>query len=134
MMSSILALPGKPTVTHWELPADLSYDEWKEILFKVSRVNDASRFWLGDAYLYGESHYGESYTQAMSEVDVNEETQKRYYFVAAAIHPRIRIPELSWSHHRIVAYAKNLESEEREAREAAFGDEPSAGKPPVGEP
>ena len=111
--TSILTLPGKVTPTYLELPQKLNYDEWRDILLRVKVVNDASRFWMGDCYMYGEKHYGEQYAQALSDTGVNEETQKRYYFVSSAISPRIRIPELSWSHHRIVAYA-DIDGDEKE--------------------
>jgi len=98
-----LNFPAKVTPTQLELFGDLKYEDWDQTLFAVAQVRDGGNWWVGDALNYGDTHFGEVYTQAAGETGMSEDTLQRLKYVSSRIDPGIRIKELTWSHHREVA-------------------------------
>ena len=114
-MNPLAELKGcKTTSTSIEPPMGMGYEDWRIVLLRVRQLGDAFRWWYGQLVLFGEAHYGEIAAQAVSETGLDEETIMRYRTVAERIDERIRIRELSWSHHREVAYTPNLTMEDRQ--------------------
>lgn len=91
----------------------MAYDEWRVALFRITQVISAARFWFGSWVLAGEAMYGETAVQAVSETGLSENTIMTYRTVAAKMPDLIRISELSWSHHRVIAYADLKDEKER---------------------
>jgi hypothetical protein len=66
-------------------------------------MQDSLGFWLGDAAVYGERHYGELAAQALEAAGRSADAMQRYIRVAERVPPERRREGLSWSHHREVA-------------------------------
>lgn len=108
----IQAVPSMPadaieyTPTSLRFKRDLSYEEWEEFGAGLQMVDSAMMWWLGDWANYGELKYGERYTQAVA---VSEATGKPLGSVRSAqwvsqrIPDDIRIANLPWNHHQLVA-------------------------------
>lgn len=91
-----LLVVGKPTK-----------NEWKEYGTSIKAVEGALQWVIGDWLNHGEKQYGETYAEAMSLWPESEyQTLALYKQVADAIQFTIRIVNVSWSHHREVAYLK----------------------------
>lgn len=96
---SAIAATVDPTVT---------YDEWVEILGAVTLSARGANWWLGDMLVYGEEQWGTEKADAAMEPKValalGEGTIRSCVWVSRAITPNRRRPDLSWSHHRVIAH------------------------------
>jgi len=61
------------------------------------------QWWLGDWLNYGERQYGEMYSQAIEEVNLDYGTLRNFKYVSSRIELSRRRDKLSWFHHREVA-------------------------------
>jgi hypothetical protein len=59
--SNLLALPfgDALTPTSYDLPADITVDQWLEAGRALGRVRGSTMWWIGDWWAYGEHAYGE---------------------------------------------------------------------------
>ena len=105
-------LPGTTTSVSWEPPKSISYEEWRIHGLRVKQLADFSKFAIGDWLCFGESKFGEAYSQAASETGINEERLMQLKFVSSRIEILTRVKEISLSHHRIVATARKLTTQE----------------------
>ena len=101
-MTALIPLEGA-TATSLTLPEQLGYEEWRSTLLAVARIGKASQFWLGDALLHGELHFGEQMAQAASETGYSSESLRSFLWVSSRIPPAVRRLTLSWSHHQVAA-------------------------------
>jgi len=94
-----------PLVTATELcipeDADLSLDAGCNLLTTCHDVEEGSRWWQGDLYLWLERRYSR---EALSEhLDAAAyERVRPYIWTSERCPPDIRQPALTWSHHRAV--------------------------------
>jgi len=60
-MSNVLGMPYADclTPTGYELPADLSAEQWLDVGAALGRVRGSVMWWVGDWWAYGEHKYGE---------------------------------------------------------------------------
>lgn len=108
-----LALPVQcVSETALMLPDGVSFDAWVGIEARISTVQDATNWWLGDWVLYGEKHYGDQFSQGIPDKDKDHIQQCAW--VAQRVAPeRRRAPLLlSWTHHRAVAALEPEQQEE----------------------
>lgn len=97
-----------PVKRPWEkLPHTLvilegvSIDEFQELWSECDQTAKSYQFWIGDALIYAEKHYGEDYAQF---VDPHYAEQHRGpMWVCKQIEPRRRRANLSYSLHKEVA-------------------------------
>lgn len=82
---------------------DISEADWSRLLQVLARTEDAVQFAIGDALNYGESKYGETYSQAMDATGRTYQALANYVWVSRAVPMEVRNPNLSWTRHRIVA-------------------------------
>jgi len=87
-----LLVTGKPTI-----------DEWIEAGEKLKLVEGSIQWWLGDWLNYGESAYGEMYSQALDATDYEYGSLRNAKYVANRIEMSRRRDNLSFSHHQEVA-------------------------------
>jgi N6-adenosine-specific RNA methylase IME4 len=92
-------------------PEGLTIGEWSDLGAAIAHQANGFMWWIGDWWLYGERYYGEQASQAAG-VGVAPDTLSN----AAAVASRIEMPRrrgnLSWSHHRAVAYLGPIEQDE----------------------
>lgn len=82
---------------------DLTFDQWSTLMQTLYRMDTAFQFALGDALNYGETRYGERYSQAMEVTGHSYQSLANYAWVAKAVDMQRRVSGLSWTHHRLVA-------------------------------
>ncbi len=82
---------------------ELSFDQWSSLMGTLSRMDTAFQFAIGDALLYGESRYGERYSQACDVTGQSYQSLANYVWVSKSVTKDRRVPGLSWTHHRVVA-------------------------------
>ncbi len=103
---TVLALhPFALTVTGVEIMRDATFKEWEEAFTQIKRIHGAATFWLGDLLNYGESKWGEKYSQALDATEYEEQTLRNAAWVAKQI-PRERrrnLDKVSYSHHAEIA-------------------------------
>jgi len=95
-----LALPGTVSRTGLELQPGLSKQEWLDAGRVFALIDRANRWWIGDYLNYGETNYGDTYTEALELFELPYDTLAHYKMVAAAFEVWTRIQNLEWSHHR----------------------------------
>ena len=90
-----------------------SYDDWTQCGEWLKRAEKAVGFWIGDWLNYGERKWGEMYSQAMEETGLEYSTLKTYANVTRKLDLSIRIDNLPFAHHQIVA-TDDLTRDEKE--------------------
>jgi len=83
-----------------------TFDEWMNMRPTLDAFDEASKWWYGDYFLYGEEHFGEEFSQAFGKRD-----PRPYIWVSKAFTPERR-KDVSWSHHRIVAKYSEVEQDD----------------------
>lgn len=94
--------PGVFTGLGFNLPEDLSVDDWRSIGEALSLAERGVQWAIGDWWSAGEHRYGEA-AQIAFEIGIDAETLRGHAWVAANVTPELRKPDLSWSHHRAIA-------------------------------
>lgn len=95
--------PAVVTATSLNFVGRIDYDDWKQTLFKTKQLNDGSNWWLGACLAEGEARFGEDYAQAVTEAGISPDKAMAAKYVHDRIPEGIRIKEVTWSHHRIIA-------------------------------
>lgn len=106
MSAALLDLRGKITRTGWQLPSDLSEDEWRASGLALGKVESGVSWWLGDWWAFGEHRYGDR--KALVESDdwdgPSYQTCREAAVVSDAFPEMFRRRNnLSFSHHKEVA-------------------------------
>lgn len=78
-------------------------EEWGDIGRRLNQLHSATLWWVGDWLLYGEQAFGELYSQFLEDSGYTESALKTYRWVSSRYSIDDRRPDLSWSHHRLVA-------------------------------
>lgn len=111
MTDLIPATHGELKRNELKLVDGLELNEWKRIGHKFGECQDSVMWWLGDWLNYGERSYGEKYSEARKifceegegEFSYKDQTMRVAAYVAGRIPPLIRVNNLSFGHHRLVA-------------------------------
>jgi phage N-6-adenine-methyltransferase len=105
-------LPGELTLTSFVLRPGLSYEEYEEVMRTLGVMDKSVQWWIGDALNYGESYYGETYSQAMEETGIEYGTLAIYKHVSSRIEFLRRRKNLSFGHHQNVAALSPMDQDE----------------------
>lgn len=97
-------LPGRVMKTGLELPDSLSYEEWQGIGESLQGVERSLMWWIGDWLRYGDRRYGETYAKAIDNTGKHYDTLAKAKQVAERFEFGRRRPNLSFTHHREVAF------------------------------
>lgn len=81
----------------------LGFDEWMELMSTLVRMETAFQFAIGDALLYGESKFGEKYSQAMDATGLSYQSLANMVWVSRHVPMSNRVDGVSWTHHRVIA-------------------------------
>lgn len=91
-------------LTSMELPPDISYEDYEQVLHIVCGVNTATTWWIADALRFGEKAFRDDvYAQAAAYTGLSEHTLETYASVANRVPPERRVAGLRFSHHQEVA-------------------------------
>jgi N6-adenosine-specific RNA methylase IME4 len=106
MPKSGFILPSGMSITGWELPQGMSLVEWKVAIQQLQKAEGGVQWWFGDAWIYGKAQrwwvVGEGEDFA-AELGVDYGTIRVNASVALAWPKEERDPELSFTHHRMLA-------------------------------
>jgi nucleotide-binding universal stress UspA family protein len=89
---------------HFEALEQLEFDEWLQIGQTLHDMGQSLSWWLGDWWVYGETHFGEEHSQGAPTDFRSQKTIANAASVCSRITPDRRRAELSYSHHAVVAY------------------------------
>jgi len=128
------------TSTALALPAGLPIEDWLDVGRALDRLRGGFKWWVGDWLLYGEATYDERYSQGMSATGWDYQTVANAIWVARRFAWAEREPELSWSHHAVLAGLEDAEERVGWLKQALakrwtvaeLRDEVSAAHPPDG--
>jgi N6-adenosine-specific RNA methylase IME4 len=101
-----LKLPGNFTKTSLEMPEGLSFAQWAAYGVKLTSVEGAVQWWLGDWWSYPGHEYGERKEACEPGgllENVNFQTAANYGAVAKAVETSRRREALTFGHHEAVA-------------------------------
>lgn len=94
---------GSLTAAGLKLTVQMPYEQYESLLLFLSSVHRRSAWALGDALLYGERLYGETYAQAASLTGFSEQYLQNLTSICRRVPRERRHPELSMGHHDVVA-------------------------------
>lgn len=92
----------------FELPDDLSFEQWEQAGQSLILTMAGWRWWVGDWSLYGEKEWGESSYQAIppdvaAVIDTIENLANYRWVASCYPHDKRWHDRLTWTHHRIAA-------------------------------
>jgi len=82
---------------------DVTFDQWAQDGAVLKFFHRALAFCWGDWLNYGESRFGETYSQALEASDYEVGTLRNAKWVSSRIPVERRIPTLGYGHHQAVA-------------------------------
>jgi hypothetical protein len=86
------------------LPDGVPFTEWAEMGSTIAHLGRTTSWIAGDWLFYGERVHKETYVQASDVLGLSIPTMMNLVAVSKAYPPSERVPELTWSHHRVVAW------------------------------
>jgi len=86
-----------------EAIGDPSFEQWQECGEFIKKSNGAVHYWIGDWLNYGETHYGETYTQAIDATSFDYQTVANDKWVTNKIEFSLRGENLDIGHAKIIA-------------------------------
>lgn len=84
----------------------------------LRQVEGAVQFWIGDWVNYGESRWGEKYSQALEATGLQLGTLQNYAYVAQNVNASLRSEQVSWTLHKELAPLPPKEQKQWLARAA----------------
>ena len=102
-----LAAALKPT--HYELPADATFDDWASHIETLSALEERVQFWIGDCLIAGEDRFSDRYSQMCDATGLSRATLHNNVWVARRFPPHRRLPDaegnplLSFGHYKRLA-------------------------------
>lgn len=80
-----------------------TFEEWYEAVGTTKSLAVYGLWFYGDLMAYGQHHFGEDYAQALDASDYSDNALALAEWVARKFPPERRHPELTFSHHKLVA-------------------------------
>jgi DNA modification methylase len=107
----LLPLPGHWSRTSLALPDNLTFEEWSSVGEQLAQVADATMWWIGDWWHYGDHQYGERAKAVAEHHRYAYQTFKNAGSIAGEFERSRRRDLLPWSHHEAVAGLKPAEQD-----------------------
>lgn len=101
--TNVLSVPGEVTPTALTIPDHLDFDDWMAVGAGLKNVEQSIMFWIGDWLVYGESHYGEKWSQVTDASQYSPKTISNAMWVAKRVPKERRREDVSYAHHVEVA-------------------------------
>jgi len=103
----------------------MSFNRWTDISRKIgessAQLNTMFKWWLGDFINFGEQKFGDQIFQVTDGLGLEYSTINKILWVTKSIPREYRRPELSFSHHEIVAAIKDKRLVDMLLRKGAEG-------------
>ena len=101
-------LTGSFIDNYYSLPDNVEWDDWVKAGAVLQTIHKNINFWIGDWILFGESHFPETYSQAILLTGKSDATLRNCAWVASVFPPEQR-RDLSFTHHFEVAGMDNIQ-------------------------
>ena len=101
-------LTGSFIDNYYSLPDNVEWDDWVKAGAVLQTIHKNINFWIGDWILFGESHFPETYSQAILLTGKSDATLRNCAWVASVFPPEQR-RDLSFTHHFEVAGMDNVQ-------------------------
>ncbi len=95
----------------WRPREELDERQWAHIGRRLSAINKASQWWVGDWLRYGMARWGEKYADASRITGYDVPSLRNMAWIASEFPLSRRRDDLTWSHHAAVA---GLDQEEQD--------------------
>ena len=121
-VARVISLPGRLTPVSWQLPNDLTYEDWLHYGKMLTQMQGAIQWALGDWWVHGEHKYGKR-VKALRDGAFGTyaiQTLKNFAWVAKHVETSRRRDVLTFGHHEAVAALPAAQQKhwlERAARE-----------------
>jgi N6-adenosine-specific RNA methylase IME4 len=105
MSAALSVLRGETRLTGWEIPKDLSHDEWCVAGATLGRIERSVMWWIGDWWIYGQHRYGDrkAIVTALDWSGPDFQTCMNAGTVCRKFTTSRRREVLSFKHHAVVA-------------------------------
>jgi hypothetical protein len=107
-MVNTSGLSGSFIDNYYSLPDSVGWDDWVKSGAVLQTIHKNINFWIGDWILFGESHFPETYSQAILLTGKSDATLRNCAWVASIFPPEQR-RDLSFTHHFEVAGMDNIQ-------------------------
>ena len=107
------------TAVGMSVKGEPSFEEWEKCGAFLQRIEGAVQWWLGDWLNYGESSYGEKYSQALEVTGIPLATLENYAYVAGNLQDSRRREDLSFSVHSEIVGLQTAKEQDRWLAKAA---------------
>lgn len=94
------------------VPDDLEREEWSDIFQVLRKLDEAIQWAVGDLVKHAESQWGETYTAMAEATGYSEKSLREYAYIARSVDLSIRMDNLSFGHHQLVAGFKDPQTKE----------------------
>ncbi len=102
-MSTDLSIPGFAlSPIGLQVDGNPTFDQWEAAGQFLQRIESGSTWWVGDLANLADQ-WGDEYVQLLDGLNIEYEALRKYAAVSKAVDFGIRIPNLTWTHHRIVS-------------------------------
>jgi len=101
-------LSGSFVNNYYSLPDNVEWDDWVKAGAILQTIHKNINFWIGDWILFGESHFPETYSQAILLTGKSDTTLRNCAWVSSVFPPEQR-RDLSFTHHFEVAGMDNIQ-------------------------
>lgn len=91
------------TETSLELPENLPINDYFEAGNKIHSLHKSTSWLLADLLSYGDSHYGDQFSQVVDDWGYRPETLRNALYVAKRWPKERRRKELTFAHHQAVS-------------------------------
>lgn len=95
--------PGQISVVGWQPNGPLDQRQWLLEGKRLGAISRCSPWCIGDWIRYGESRWGETYTEPARITGHDPKTLRNYAWVARSVDLSLRRDNLTFSHHELVA-------------------------------
>ena len=93
----------RATRTGLQFLSEIDYQEWREIGDELVKYGTSLQWMIGDWVIAGGAIWGEDVPILAERLGLEEGTIHTYTYVASKVHFSIRVENLSFGHHRLVA-------------------------------
>ena len=100
---AVLLGRGRTGHSSLQLTEGMAFEDWLALGSQISRISNASSWWLGDWLVYGERQFRNRYRRALDATQLDYQTLRNYAWVARWFEASRRRSSLSFQHHAEVA-------------------------------
>ncbi len=93
------------TNTALSFKREITREEWQTVFNALSNVEGCVQFWIGDCLKYREQTWG-MYDEVAKDTGIDKGTLKDYKNISKHVEKEVRTSDLSFSHHKQVAFLK----------------------------